>query len=94
LEKSILVADLPLSNCFYRGTSLLLGTYRKNLVSVDTEKWKPSFITSSFLKAHKTYQNLRASHTNGCSAIFSDNCVSILDRNNIYIGSLFANETI
>jgi hypothetical protein len=49
-EKDIYVKDLPLSNCFYRNNSLLMGTLRRNIVVVDTEKWKPSFVTSTFLK--------------------------------------------
>ncbi len=64
------------------------------MVQIDTEKWVPSFITSSFLKDHKTYQNLRSSAENGYSGIFSNHKISLLDKNNVYMDSLLANETI
>jgi hypothetical protein len=72
----------------------LLGSYRKSLVQVDTEKWTSTFITSSFLKDHKTYQNLRISPINNYSSIFSDKKISILDKNNIYVGNLLTNDKI
>ena len=53
----------------------------------------PTFITSSFLKDHKTYQNLRISNT-GQSAIFSNNRISLRDKNCVYTGSILANEKV
>lgn len=72
----------------------MLGTLRKNFVIVDAQKWKPTFITSTFLKQHKSYQNFRASAQSQYSAIFSNNQISFLDKNNVFMGNLLANQSI
>lgn len=91
-EKDIYFGDLPLSNCTYRDGELVMGTLRKNLVLLDCEKWAPTYITSSFLKEHKSYQNMRASRQSKKVALFDGMRVSILDKNNVFAGSLLANE--
>ena len=71
-----------------------MGTLRKNIVLVDTVKWKPKFITSTFLADLQNYENLRVSKADYRSAIFSNMKISLLDCNNVYFGSLLANEPI
>ena len=68
-----------------------MGTLKKNYVMVDTEKWKPHFLTSNFLSDMHNYENLRVSATDLRLGIFSKMKVSIMDKNSIYTGSILAN---
>ena len=94
LEKDIYMKDLPLTCCSLKKGEVMMGTLRKNLVLVDTVKWKPKFITSNFLSDLHSYENLRVSQIDYRSAIFDNMKVSLLDANNVYYGSLLANEPI
>lgn len=93
-EKDMYFADLPLSNCAYREGQLVMGSLRKNIVLLDCEKWVPTYITSNFLKQHRNYENTRVSKLNKKIAIFDGMRASILDKNNVYAGSILANEEI
>lgn len=71
-----------------------MGSLHKNMIIIDTNKWEPKFITSNFLKDIKSYQNLRvtdSSTKNRQCGLFSNKTICLLDKNNLYTGSLFSN---
>ena len=71
-----------------------MGSLRKNLVFFDIEKEKSKYITSSFLSDLNNYENVRVSQSTSKIAMFNKMKVSLLDKNNVYSGSLLANELI
>ena len=71
LEKDVYTEGYPLSNCYFRGEEVLMGTLRQNLIAIDCEKWKINRISSSFLNHHKKFNNLRISPDKTHSLLFS-----------------------
>ena len=71
-----------------------MGSLRKNLVFFDIEKEKSKYITSNFLADLNNYENVRVSQSTSKIAMFNKMKVSLLDKNNVYSGSLLANELI
>lgn len=76
-----------------------MGSLHKNLVIIDTHKWQPTYITSNFLKQLQNYQNLRVyksqtTASNRKCALFKKNNICLLDKNNVYTGSLISNDDV
>lgn len=94
LEKDVYTENYALSECYFSQNEITMGTLRQNYLIVDCEKWKIKYIGSSFLNEHKSFQNLRMSSDRSQKLLFSDNKVSLIDRNNIYQGSLLAGQPL
>ena len=84
LLKTVYTQDLPLTSCNRIDERLYMGTLRKNYVVFDTEKSATTLMANPYLSEHKNFSMLRAE--SDCVGIFSKNSLSILNRNNQFIG--------